>query len=301
MATSIRKYNYPYVVEKSKITRLVDIIQENIVENEIPYTRKFTVNLSRGGNHEAESLDKIFELVNPQRNRITNFEIHFAAPKDCPQRSITIGFSAHPENFIFVFIASSNINWMTKIFSLVEEQIERMFQFHNQISRIIISNRNIFIVVCLLVIFSIAVNVFPKIFRPEADNSSYWLIRNDINEFDKILKDKTVLTNEDLHGIFTRQIRNVINNELHQKSILGTFGDLRAVFISIPIAIIILSLMYLISRCYLPAVFLWGDMEDWYHTIVNRRKTIWNVIIGALLIGILGSLFVFGITDFLRP
>ncbi len=62
-----------------------------------------------------------------------------------------------------------------------------------------------------------------------------------------------------------------------------------------PFAIILVALAYLYLRCYPRAVFLWGDAEDWYASILNKRKLVWSTIVLTLLLGIVLDLFALAI------
>jgi hypothetical protein len=41
--------------------------------------------------------------------------------------------------------------------------------------------------------------------------------------------------------------------------------------------------------CYPSAVFLWGDVNDRYASLVNRRKILWGVIISLIVVGVLSK------------
>jgi hypothetical protein len=64
----------------------------------------------------------------------------------------------------------------------------------------------------------------------------------------------------------------------------------------IPLVFIIIAFFYLILRCYPVTVFNWGDVNEWYENICRKRKTVWEVImvavIGGLLVNIAASGFV---------
>jgi len=48
----------------------------------------------------------------------------------------------------------------------------------------------------------------------------------------------------------------------------------------------------MIAACYPWAVFVWGDIEQHYTALLARRKSLWTVIVSALIIGVLTNLFV---------
>ena len=93
----------------------------------------------------------------------------------------------------------------------------------------------------------------------------------------------------------TRQIRNITDADT--SSILPKkYKDARILFVIVPILASFASVMYLYVKCYPPAIFSWGDAEEWYKTLLSRRKTVWSFLYGSLILGIVANLFVFGLT-----
>jgi hypothetical protein len=70
-------------------------------------------------------------------------------------------------------------------------------------------------------------------------------------------------------------------------------------FILIFTLVLVFTLYYLIARCYPRGVFLWGDYEVYYNQLIERRKSLWNVIIISFIVGMLASLFVLGVSQYL--
>jgi hypothetical protein len=68
--------------------------------------------------------------------------------------------------------------------------------------------------------------------------------------------------------------------------------------IGVPLIIIVATLMYLINVCYPKYVFEWGDFGDYYQSLVKRRAILWSGIILSPVVGIIGNLFVYGVTTF---
>lgn len=77
------------------------------------------------------------------------------------------------------------------------------------------------------------------------------------------------------------------------------YVNLKSALLLVPALLTILSLAYLIKYCYPGSVFLWGDFIEHYNAIIERRKFVWNAIVISLLVGILGNLFVFGLSPFM--
>jgi predicted phosphatase len=100
---------------------------------------------------------------------------------------------------------------------------------------------------------------------------------------------------EKLQLIFDKTVNDIASEAREQarESInVAALLSWRALFIALPVLVVIGALMYLAFVCYPRAVFAWGDMEQAYTEIVARRKTILTVVVVAVLVGIITNLFV---------
>jgi hypothetical protein len=125
-----------------------------------------------------------------------------------------------------------------------------------------------------------------------------WLTSADLKEFQTSLGSKSILTAEDLSKIWTRQIRNVVAEG--GSSSLRNLWNWQLLLVLLPLAIILGSFVYLLAKCYPPAVFVWGDAKDWYATLLQRRQQVWYVIILGLVIGLVANMGVFGLAGIVR-
>ena len=76
--------------------------------------------------------------------------------------------------------------------------------------------------------------------------------------------------------------------------------NLRNLFIVLPILIILGCVFYLLGWCYPRTVFLWGDFEAHYNDLISKKKAIWSLVILSLVFGIIGNLFVYGLSSYVR-
>ncbi len=129
-----------------------------------------------------------------------------------------------------------------------------------------------------------------------------YLTSKDIEELKPLVQDGKSLNPIQHAEVVTRQIRNIISrqDESALSALLNSISDWRFSAILLPILVLIGSILVL-ARSYPSAVFLWGDAEEWYRNILNRRAWVWNVIIGALLVGLVGNIAIFGISSFFSP
>jgi hypothetical protein len=82
--------------------------------------------------------------------------------------------------------------------------------------------------------------------------------------------------------------------------IMRILADWRFWLVLSPVVIIAFAVFYLFKTCYPSAVFLWGDMEEWYGKLLRRRSIIWQVIVISMSVGILSNLFVFGLAGYFK-
>ena len=82
---------------------------------------------------------------------------------------------------------------------------------------------------------------------------------------------------------------------LARPDFIGLFSNLRLYAIAVPILAILAMFIYMIKTCYPYYVYSWGDWEEYYEKLIERRKTIWTVIILAFVVGIISNIFMIGI------
>jgi hypothetical protein len=150
---------------------------------------------------------------------------------------------------------------------------------------------------------TLAINSASGSYEPSTlhQNTGYYLNRDDFDYLDKKAKEATT-TNEKVEFLLelqSRQLERITSRQRNDVINIGPLLTSKNLFIMLPLLIILVCIGYLGERCYPSSVFLWGDYEEHYNKLVSKRKTIWNVIIVSLMIGILGNLFVFGLSSHL--
>ena len=108
---------------------------------------------------------------------------------------------------------------------------------------------------------------------------------------DAMLARHPTLTDEDLREVSTMQLRNFLDERRPMHSVQEN-RTRRILFLAVPLSVILACIVILLTTCYPRAVFLWGDEEERYANTVQRRKTIWSIIVGVTVIGV-SSRFLF--------
>lgn len=58
----------------------------------------------------------------------------------------------------------------------------------------------------------------------------------------------------------------------------------------LPIIVTASLLWYVLTKCYPPAIFSWGDMQKHYASLIERRKSLWSIIFTVIVLGFLVNL-----------
>jgi hypothetical protein len=59
----------------------------------------------------------------------------------------------------------------------------------------------------------------------------------------------------------------------------------------LPAVLAVCCFSYLMWRCYPGAVFLWGDAEHRYETILARRRVLWQIVMASVVVEVGSNLF----------
>jgi hypothetical protein len=129
-----------------------------------------------------------------------------------------------------------------------------------------------------------------------------WLSDHDLEQLRPLTEQMSPLTSEQIGDIQRRQLRNILDgrDQSGSRLIMRILADWRFWLVLSPVVIIAFAVFYLFKTCYPSAVFLLGDMEEWYGKLLRRRSIIWQVIVIAMSVGILSNLFVFGLAGYFK-
>jgi hypothetical protein len=214
------------------------------------------------------------------------------------QHSISVNFDGQPPADVSVLVRSNNGVWTGETLSVVEEQIDRMLQ-RGAMEFLSYKRGSPFFTLVIVTLMSLgsALLITRGFDRPGwhlADRM--WLSDQDLRELEPIATNPA-LAKDHLAEVLSRQIGNVLRDRRAEASVWVSVTRWRSILIFAPALVIALAFLYLLFKCYRSAVFPWGDAEEWYKSITNRRRFIWSAMIASLLVGILGNLFVFALSS----
>jgi len=296
-----KEYTQPFLLEPTKLRRIVDEIHEcfdNLDDSSLHDT--FEIFFTGSRREEMNSVEEVLALDNSRKHKIERLlilcsasasgavrpehevQVDFAGPK-APSNTAT---SSHTK-VVSISVRGNAAGWTSRTLSEVEEQVERTWLRH---SRPLVALVGI-LLVALLVLASQFVSIRPI---PWRYSDTWWLSNADLDRIETMLKEHSTLTDEELREVETRQYRNILDFQRPQNS-TQVFQPKRALFLGITSLGIIVCVLILLT-CYPGAVFAWGDEQEHYANILQRRKTVWGIIVAVTLVGVLSRFFFEGLS-----
>lgn len=292
-----KRYLSAFVVEKSKLTRLLGVIKNAIHQEGLSYTESFEARLVGTKTITADSLQHILDLDNSERSRVERLIIHCAAgptSSDDPTHFVEVDFDGHRRPVdVTIAVSSDDSRAASDAMSVAEEQVERMLE-RSLMHQLFGSSefvRQLAVVITMLIAISTVVLVQLSKVDSQISNTM-WLTPTDLSEIEPMLRSAKMLLPEQANDILSRQLRNVIAQQ--SRSPFSVLRDWRVIVVLLPVVIVIGAFIVLVS-CYPSAVFLWGDAEEWYRRTLARRGWLWNVVIVTLILGVITNLAVFAL------
>lgn len=293
---------------KSKLSRLVEIIEERLKRTsseEAEIEKTIIASLKNGREFKCSSLEKIFKLDNGPKNRIIKLEIDFNLKKNSV-RIIYRNRKNYLNKNISVEVVDENMLLANETLGLIEEQIERtikddiFYKISNYLKSDspIVKNYLFMLMILFLLLMTTLVGLNSE---DDVTLGEYQLTQNDVSILNNI--EKNISNREDKVDYIYNFIQ-IIKEDITIKSednlnYLSILTDWKIYFILIPILVIIGIFIYIILYCYPEIVFAWGDMEEKYNKIKDRRSFLWKIIISSFLVGILVNGFVIAVTSYL--
>jgi hypothetical protein len=301
-----KEYQQPFLLEPTKLNRLVGKIHERLADHPTStlYDR-FEVFLSGSRREEMTTVDDVPALDNSPKQKIERLVLlsSVSTPDAArPEHEVQIDFgypkpiAADPNSntkLVAVSVRSDDNAWATRTLSEVEEQVERTWIHHSRP----IGSLIVLIVLIPVVLLLLTFPLIPLRFADAPGPPTLWLRSSDVDRIEAMLRDGPTLTDEHLREIATMQLRNVLGLPRPPRSIPANQAT-RTLFLAVPL-IVVFGCVLVLVKCYPSAVFLWGDEVERYSNTLQRRKVIWNIIIGVTVVGVLSKLFFEGLSYWL--
>jgi hypothetical protein len=288
-----KDYQRPFLLEKTKLDRLMAIIHDRVQEHPNTTTRDdFEVFMSGPRRDEVTSIEDVLKLDNSRQSRIQRILVTCSASTKStarPEHEIQVDFdgTSVAKTKITVSVRSDNAGWSDRALSEVEEQVERT-SFQDRPARTVLALLSIGV---LFVLLFMALSPLSSVhsFR-SAD--VMWLRDRDVDRIEQILKQDRTITDDEMREVATRQLRNVLEGST--VSLVGGWTK-QKIFVAVPLLAVLACLLYLMFKGYPSAIFLWGDEVARYERMVHTRRVIWNFLIGGIIFSVLARLLFAGL------
>jgi hypothetical protein len=289
-----KDYQRAFLLEKTKLDRLLDIIHGLLGEHQNTTKHDdFEVFLSGQRLEEMTSVDDVLNQDNSRKSKIERLMINCSASTQGatrPEHEIQVDFDGRTvgKTKIIVSIRSDDAGWSDRALSEVEEQVERtsLQDVPNRIALAVLVC-SVAVLLGLLVLSSLHVS------SAYGQADVMWLSKGDVDRIEQILKQNRTITDEEMREISTMQLRNVLN--MGTNSQLSEWTMRRKLFVGVPLLIVLSCAGYLVIKCYPRAVFLWGDEVERYNKMLQTRRIVWNIIIGVIVVGVLSNFLYAGL------
>jgi hypothetical protein len=287
-----KDYQQPFLVEPTKLNRIVGKIHERLADhaNSDPHD-SFEVFLTGSQREEMTTLEEVLALDNSWKHKIERLVILCSASTPNavrPEYEVQVDFASLTPNStppgsttkpVTISVRGDAAAWASRTLSEVEEQVERTWLHHTWHTSSLI----VIAIVVLVALLFLAISQFASP-RGSLRADTLWLYDSDVARIETMLREQPALTDEQVREIFSMQLRNVLGFPRRPTSVQSN-GITRTVFIVV-----------LLKTCYPSAVFLWGDEVDRYAKKLQRRKILWNIVVGVAVVGVLSNFFFEGLS-----
>ncbi|MEX0774733.1 MAG: hypothetical protein WD042_03350 [Phycisphaeraceae bacterium] len=294
-----KEYERAFLLEKTKLDRLMDIIHGLLGEHKSTTKHDdFEVFLSGQRREEMTSVDDVLNLDNSRKSKIQRLLITCFASTERgarPDHEIQVDFDGRNigknKTKVTVSVKSDDSGWSARALSEVEEQVERT-SLEDSASRGVLWC--LFIGVLFVIGFLLLSSFAGLNSGTGRDADAMWLRVRDVERIEQILKQQRTLTDEEMREIATTQLRNVV---LAYRESRPSGLTRQKAYIGVPLLVVLGCVIYLIGLCYPTAVFLWGDEVERNAKMLHTRRVLWGLIISGIGFGVLSKFFVAGVVS----
>jgi len=130
MPVARKVFHSTFVVEKSKLTRLIEVIETRIKQVDNQPRVHYAVRMQpddgrarRGKEIECESLQQVLSLDNAKKSRIVALQVIYRTTTS-PRSSTSVDFDGADPS-VTISVTGQDDLWVNETFSAAEEQVER--------------------------------------------------------------------------------------------------------------------------------------------------------------------------------
>lgn len=286
-----KEYKQHFLVEPTKLDKLVDVIQGSLAEHRGRVLKSYEVVFKGDRSDTFDNIDDVYRLDNSKKGKIQRLLITMSSTPDGdskPNHEAQVDFSVLRQEkkdrlvTTQVKIRSDSTSWASRTLADIEQQTDRTKQ---QYTLPLVAACLIFISIALLALSQLTVG-----------NTSYqmsnmmWLSPPEVDKVGVMLKQNAVLTSENLREIQSWQMQNLLLDQ-HPAPSPGRELSRQQVAFGIPLVVVAIIAVLLALTCYPRGVFYWGDEIDAFDKIKSRRIAAWGLIMTIVIMSWATTLF----------
>lgn len=286
--------NKSFNLTARKLVRIAEVAKHRAekIAGGHPVVEAVSVTFKNSKEMTLGSVESALALDNVVKNRIMGLEYSVAVGPPGAQRlhSITVKYDATSELFpVRISAISSDLSWMDEAVGAVEEQVERTLESSFGSGR---TNG--------LEVAGFAVGLGAVIAASTGVSQSQRLGGGALStekaaELAEVAKGVST-ESEKLDFVYRYLVASLQQQPSPTSIFLKYATDYRTYMIGVPLLVALLAAMIALFWCSPKRVFVWGDYEEHYSKLVDRRKFLWYGVVIALVIGVLGNFFFLGIS-----
>lgn len=295
----VRNYrNRSFVLTARKLGRIVEVSKERIekVRNGLPVVERFSVTFANSKDATLSRIEDVLALDNGVNNRIIEVKYSISAEQgeDKPHW-IVIDYDAASSSLpVQIAVASNDLPWIEEAIGAIEEQVDRTLQ-----SDLSYATRGFPDFAFFLGVMAFAAT--SALFFNERKSTTPLGLSPDLTT--KLADTaRAASTDSEKTDFVYRYLAATLEVPPGKPSVFAQYAsDYRTYLIGVPLTVALIAAFAAIRWFSPRRVFVWGDYEEHYNKLVERRKFLWYGVVGALVIGVLGNLFMLGLTPSLGP
>jgi len=289
------RYTSPFVLDGAKLTRILTVLEGRFTSAGAAFNPAFRVTLRNGKNLRVAALSALLALDNTLKNPVSSLEI--VASTD--QLGAAVTFDDTERNNIVVAVRGADPKVVGELFAEVEEQVERAM-VRGWVPKLLGGAWSITELLLPLVLVGGLVAAAGTFIFSGSERLTVGLTKAAADEARRGLTG--IRTVEDkINWLFEVERKKIELSATESEMDLAKFATWPNFFLALPILIAVGCVIYMARTCYPRAVFVWGDWDEHYGNIVSKRRAVWGLIVLALVVGIVSSLFVTSFQRFVPP
>ena len=288
-----KEYSKSFVLEPTKLTRLVGLVHERLADHQHSVQRdRFEVFYPRSEREELDRLEDVLALENSRRRPIERLVVTCSAAREGsgrPEHEVLIDFEATPfagkpgdtsTKVVASTVRSDDSGWASRTLSEVEEQLERSW---------VPVFAPVLAVLGLMAFLFLLVSPYISWHenKPGTQDLSrlMWLSGADLDRIEQIVKDRHAISDDELKEVTRRQLNNLLQDQRPKPSPKRDFDTRVFLLVAGPVILVAGCVVVLIG-CYRRSTYLWGDGIGRHAQLMRTRNWAWTIIVGIMVIGL---------------